>query len=40
MPLYQVILNIDTAILSFYHYLAEAAGGILTPIMSLITLTG
>ena len=40
MQLYQVILNIDTAILSFYHYLAEAAGGILTPIMSLITLTG
>ena len=40
MTLYQVILNIDTEILSFYHYLAEAAGGILTPIMSLITLTG
>ena len=40
MTLYQLILNIDTAILSFYHGLAEMAGGVLTPIMSLITLIG
>lgn len=40
MPLYQVILNIDTAMLSFYHQLAEAAGGVLTPLMSFITLIG
>jgi len=40
MTLYQIILNVDTAILSFYHTLAEIAGGILTPVMSLITLIG
>lgn len=40
MTFYQIILNIDTAILSFYHSLAEAAGGFLTPLMSLITLIG
>ena len=40
MTLYQIILNIDTAILSFYHSLAEAAGGFLTPLMSFITLIG
>ena len=40
MTLYEIILNIDGAILYFYHYLAEVAGGILTPLMSLITLIG
>ena len=40
MTLYQIILNIDTAILSFYHMLAEVAGGVLTPVMSVITLIG
>ena len=40
MTFYQIILNIDTAILSFYHSLAEAAGGFLTPLMSFITLIG
>ena len=40
MILYQLILNIDAAILSFYHMLAEVAGGVLTPIKSVITLIG
>ena len=40
MTFYQIILNIDTAILSFYHSLAEAAGGVMTPLMSFITLIG
>ena len=40
MTLYQVILNIDGAILSWLHSLAELTGGALTPLMSLITLIG
>ena len=40
MTLYQVILNIDGAILSWLHSLAELTGGALTPLMSFITLIG
>ena len=40
MTLYEIILDIDGTILSFYHFLAEAAGGFLTPLMKLITLVG
>ena len=40
MTLYQVTLNIDGAILSWLHSLAELTGGALTPLMSFITLIG
>ena len=40
MTLYQIILNIDGAVLSWLHSLAELAGGALTPLMSFITLIG
>lgn len=40
MTIYELILRIDNAILSFYHSLADGAGWLLTPIMSAVTLIG
>lgn len=40
MTFYEIILSIDSFILSFYHSLAESAGVVLTPLMKLITLVG
>ncbi len=36
----ETFFGFDKAILSFYHYLAEVAGGVLTPVMEFITIIG